>query len=358
MAEASSGDKPFLLYGANGYTGELLAEEAVRSGMRPILAGRNEQKVAPIAERLGTPMRIFDLSDPDAVERALEDVELVLLAAGPFSRTSAPVVDACLRTKTHYLDITGEVAVFEAVHARDADAVEAGVTLLPGVGFDVVPSDCLAASLSEALPEATRLLLAFHGVGAPSRGTLKTMVEGIAEGGAVRKAGKIEKVPTAWKSRTIPFRDKPRFAVTIPWGDVSTAYYSTGIGDIEVYMSMPQRLAVAAKLSRPFAGVLGSSMVKRFVEGRIDTRAKGPDADLRERGRSQLWGRVEAPSGRGVEGTLVTPEGYALTVTSGLECVRRVLAGRARSGALTPSMAFGARFITELPGTDLRIAKP
>jgi short subunit dehydrogenase-like uncharacterized protein len=173
----------------------------------------------------------------------------------------------------------------------------------------------------------------------------------------VRKAGWIEKVPTAWKSRTVPFRDKPRFCVTIPWGDVSTAYYSTGIGDIEVYMSMPQRAALAAKLTRPFGSVMGTSMVQRFLKQRIDERPAGPDRDARERGRAQLWGRVEAPSGRGVEGTLVTPEGYSLTVDSGLECVRRVLANESRSGAVTPSMAFGAGFVTELAGCDLRIAK-
>src|SRR4051795_5180707 len=172
----------FLVYGANGYTGQLIAELARERGERPILAGRSEDKVRPLAERLGLPWRAFDLGHPD-----LHDVQLVLHCAGPFSATSRPMVDACLTARAHYLDITGEVEVFEAVLARDAEARERGVVLLPGVGFDVVPSDCLAALLHRKLPSATRLELAFATQGRASPGTLKTTVESLPRGGVVRR---------------------------------------------------------------------------------------------------------------------------------------------------------------------------
>jgi len=135
----------WMLYGANGYTGALIAEEAKRRGLTPVLAGRRADAVRPLAERLGLPHEVFPLEDHVALDRALERVDAVLLAAGPFSPTSRAVVDACIRTRRHYLDVTGEIAVFEAIFARDAEARERGAVLLPGVGFDVVPSDCLAA---------------------------------------------------------------------------------------------------------------------------------------------------------------------------------------------------------------------
>jgi short subunit dehydrogenase-like uncharacterized protein len=355
MAADSVRDKPFLLYGANGYTGELIAEECARRKIDVVLAGRREDAIRPLAERLSLPHRIFPLDDGAQVAREIGDFPAVLLAAGPFSKTSAPVIDACLRTGTHYTDITGELEVFESIHARDADAKSKGCVLMPGVGFDVVPTDCLAARLAEDLPGAERLMLAIHGVGSASRGTLKTMLETAHRGGAIRRDGRIARVPTAWRQRTIPFHDKPRAAMTIPWGDVSTAYYSTRIPNIEVYMAVPPRMITAARLSRPLAPLLGTGPVQRFLARRVDARAPGPSREERERGRSEIWGRVEAADGRHVEGTLTTREGYDLTVESAIECTRRIVRGEAVTGALTPSMAFGWQLVTELERCELRI---
>lgn len=355
MAADAARDKPFLLYGANGYTGELIAEECARRKIDVVLAGRRESAIRPLAERLSLSHRVFPLDDGAQVAREIRDFAAVLLAAGPFSKTSEPVVDACIRTGVHYLDITGEIAVFEAVHARDAEARSSGSVLIPGVGFDVVPTDCLAARLAEELPGATRLLLAFRGIGTASRGTTKTAIEGAAKGGAIRRDGRIVRVPTAWRRRTIPFHDKPRVAMTVPWGDVSTAYYSTRIPNIEVYMAVPPRMITAARLSRPLAPLLGAAPVQRFLQRRVDARAPGPTEAERRSGRSEVWGRVEAADGRHVEGTLTTPEGYDFTVQAAIECTVRVARGEAEPGALTPSMAFGWQLVTRLPGCELRV---
>jgi short subunit dehydrogenase-like uncharacterized protein len=345
----------WLLYGANGYTGQLIADEAHRRGMRPILAGRSEEKVRPIGERLGLDWRAFALDSADEVAAKLDGLAAILLAAGPFSTTSRPVVDACLRTGTHYLDITGEIEVFERVHARDGEARDRGCVLLPGVGFDVVPSDCLAASLREALPNATHLELAFHAGGGPSAGTAKTALENMHRGGAIRRDGRIEHVPAAWATRVVGFRDRPRHAVSIPWGDVSTAYYSTRIPNIVVYMAMPRNSARLMKLARPFLPLAGAPPVQRALKALVERRVKGPDAEERRTARAQLWGRVSSPDGGSAEGTLVTPEGYGLTARTAVESLRRVLEGKTAPGALTPSMAFGKGFITEFEGCDLRV---
>ncbi|MGA8809555.1 MAG: saccharopine dehydrogenase NADP-binding domain-containing protein, partial [Thermoanaerobaculia bacterium] len=202
----------FLIYGANGYTGELIAREAVRRGHKPVLAGRNAEKLAPPAKELGLESRAFPLDKPQ-----LDGVDAVLHCAGPFVHTSAPMVRACIAAGVHYLDITGEIPVFEEIMARTDDAARAGVTLIPGVGFDVVPTDCLGAMLAARLPGATELELAFYSPGAEiSRGTLKTMIESIGDGGAIREDGKIVRVPPAYDAKEITFSIGPRMAMTIP----------------------------------------------------------------------------------------------------------------------------------------------
>lgn len=347
----------WLLYGANGYTGRLIADMAVERGLAPVLAGRREEAIRPLAERLDLPWRVFGLDDPDAVDRGLDGVSAVLHAAGPFSSTSRPAVDACLRGGVHYLDITGEIGVLEAVYRRDREAREVGVALLPAVGFDVVPTDSLAASLAAALPDAVRLDLAFAGSGGPSAGTAKTAIEGLARGGAVRRGGEIERVPVAWRTRTVPFRDRARLAVTIPWGDIASAWRSTEIPDVTTWMAMPPRAIRLLRLIRPLLGLLRIGFVRRGVKGMIDRRVEGPDREARERGRDRVWGRVEAGDGRAVEGTAETPEGYAFTASSAVESVVRVLADPPGPGALTPSQAFGPGFVSELPDCDLVVGR-
>src|SRR5262245_5159622 len=201
---------PFLVYGANGYTGELAVRLAVQRGLRPILAGRSDTTITALAQELRLDHRIFRLDDPAAVDAGLAGVRAVLHCAGPFAHTYRAMAEACLRTKTHYLDVTGEIVVFEALAARDAEAKAAGVMLMPGVGFDVVPSDCLAVHLKQRLPNATHLALGFHTTGRTSRGTATTIVENLGKPGAVRRDGILTPVPPAWKTRTIDFGTGPR----------------------------------------------------------------------------------------------------------------------------------------------------
>lgn len=342
-----------MIYGANGYTGQIVAEAAAARGDRPILAGRREEAVRALAEKHGCPHRVFDLGGDVASQ--LDGVSLVLHCAGPFSRTSKPMVDACLARGVHYLDITGEIPVFEACHARSDEAKRAGVVVMPGVGFDVVPSDCLAASLAKQLPGATHLQLAFTGLGEVSAGTAKTMLEGIPAGGAARVDGTITKVPAAWKTMTVPFHDHERTAVTIPWGDVSTAYHSTGIPNIETYLAMPKKTIRGMKVASAFRGILKLGPVQRLGARVIEKRVKGPDAEARATASSQLWGRVSDASGREVQGTLTTPESYRFTAIAALAAIDRMLAGGIPPGAHTPSTAFGADFVASLEGCTLRV---
>jgi short subunit dehydrogenase-like uncharacterized protein len=353
--------RDWLLYGANGYTGRLIADEAVRRGLRPILAGRRADAVRPLAEQLGLPWRAFPLDDAGAVAAQLDGVAAVLHAAGPFSATSAVVVEACLRSGASYLDITGELAVFEAVHARGAEAAARGCVLLPGVGFDVVPTDCLAATLKAALPSATHLELAWaaisRGVEIPfSQGTAKSIIEGMPDGGAVREGGRIVRVPLAWRTREVPFPTGKLHAMSVPWGDVSTAYHSTGIPNIVVYTALPRGAVIGFRLLRPMLPLLRAGRVQRSLKRLVDKTVKGPDAEARSVGRSVFWGHVHDGAGRARAATLDVPfEGYALTALTAVESAERVVAGAVAPGAHTPSTAFGADFIRVVPGVTLAL---
>jgi short subunit dehydrogenase-like uncharacterized protein len=336
----------WLIYGANGYTGELIARQAVRRGMRPVLAGRSRESVERLARELDLPFRIFPVEQP-----MLDGIEAVLHCAGPFSRTSKPMVDACLTARSHYLDITGEIAVFEAILSRGDEARRAGVALIPGVGFDVVPTDCLAAMLAEALPGAKELTLAFAAPGARiSRGTYRTMIDGMGEGGAIRRDGHIVRVPVAWDVREVPFSLGKRTAMTVPWGDVSTAYHSTRIPSIRVYTAMaPAQIKRIRRMAR-LMPLLGRWPVRPLLQFLAKNR-KGPDLEARERGRTYIWGEAVGVGGRSVSGTVETPEGYAFTVASALDAI--AVLGAVAHGAWTPSRAFGKDFLRAIPGVQV-----
>ena len=341
---------PFLIYGANGYTGKLMAAEAARRGLQPVLAGRNAAALNALGTELGLPVRVFDLKDPTALSVGLEGVSLVLHCAGPFSATCAPMLEGCLAAGAHYLDITGEISVFAHCHAQDARAKAKGIVVLPGAGFDVVPTDCVAALLKRELPDATTLTLGFEAGGGASPGTTKTGVEGLAKGGQVRRNGQLVSVPLAYKSRTFSLDGRPRTAMTIPWGDLYTAFVSTGIPDIETYLVAPPRAIASARRANWFRPLLGLPAVVRFLQRRIESRVQGPSAEKRAATRSRIWGEVRNARGEQRAAEIDTPNGYDLTVTGALGIVQHLLKHPVAGGYCTPSMLMGAEYVLSLPG--------
>jgi len=345
--------KKWMIYGANGYTGKLIAKEARKRGMKPILAGRNTESIEAISAETGFDFLVFDLDDGPAVSEALEGVSIVLHCAGPFSATSQPMVEACLRNGCHYLDITGEISVFANAHKQSDEARHADVVLMPGVGFDVVPTDCLAATLVKALPAATAIVLAFQSGSRMSPGTAKTSIEGLAGGGCVRKDGKLTWVPLAWKTREIRFPQGKRLAVTIPWGDVFTAYISTGVPDIEVYMSTPPSSIMQMKRMRMLKPLLTMQWVQNLMKRRVEKSVTGPEIVERRNSQMQLWGEVSTADGRSVSATMTTPNGYDVTVTASLGIVEHLIENDVEGGFYTPSLLMGADYAASLPGVKV-----
>lgn len=341
----------WMIYGANGYTGELIAREARRRQLQPVLAGRNRDQIEQLAGELQLPCGIFDLHDARQVAKQIKGMRVVLHCAGPFSATSATMIEACLAVGAHYLDITGEIGVFEYAHAQHARAAKAGIVLCPGVGFDVIPTDCVASALKAALPDATLLRLGFDSRSGFSPGTAKTSVEGLAQGGKVRRNGKIVTVPLAAQSRHIDFGDGEKLAMTIPWGDVATAYYSTGIPDIEVYIPAPPGMIRNARIANHFRWLLGFNLVQELLKKRIGNTVKGPDEAARSRLPTYVWGEAVNAQGQKKTARIRTANGYSLTVTGALAVVEHLLETKTEGGYYTPSRLMGAELASRLPGS-------
>lgn len=342
-----SGDRPWLLYGAYGYTGRLIAREAVARGLTPVLAGRDRRKTEALARELDLEPRAFGLDDPVAIRRGIAGAAAVLHAAGPFIRTYRPLAEACLAAGAHYLDITGEIDVFEALAALDGRAREAGVALLPGVGFDVVPTDCAAARAASGVVAPQRLEIAFAASGGVSRGTARTMLLGITEPPRERRDGRI--VPAAGpRLRRIPFSDRERLGLCGSWGDVATAFHSTGVPNVRAYLPASERQLRRMRLARP---LLALGPLRRLAAWWVGRTVDGPGERELAEGWARVWCEASGAGGETAVTELVTPNGYALTADAAVTAVQRLLASReAPAGFLTPSLAFGADFVDGLRG--------
>jgi short subunit dehydrogenase-like uncharacterized protein len=349
----------FLLYGANGYTGELIARYAKQYNLQPILAGRRKEVIEPLATKLQLPFRIFDVSDTTALQAALKEVKVIINAAGPFQFTGKQIIEACLQTGTHYLDINGDISVFETMKHYDEAAKKAGIMLLPGAGFDVVPTDCIALQLKKSLPDAVSLQLAFATLGGGlSHGTATTMTTKLGEGGAVRKDGKIIQQSLGQKGMWVDFftgtgkATKKLFVMTIPWGDIATAYFTTGIPDIESYTGMSNKIYYLLKGQFLFNWLLRTKFIRNYLKKKIDKRPAGPSDEQRNKAISLVWGKAMNSTGKTSIARLCGPEGYTLTMYSCLIITQKIVNGNFSAGYQTPASAYGENLVMEVPGVQ------
>jgi short subunit dehydrogenase-like uncharacterized protein len=317
----------WMLYGATGYTGTLIAEHARQRGHQPVLAGRSAPAVTALATRLGLPSRELSLDDPAALTAALAGVDLVLNAAGPFLHTAAPLAGACLRAGAHYLDIGNELQVFRALYGLDERARQAGVTIMPGAGFGVIATNCLARYVSDTVGGAAILEVATRAASAQQGpGVAATRQQNMPYGGWIRQKGHLQPLALGSGTITIALPDGPSLITPLPTGDLEAAFQATGAADITAYGAVP---------GDPAPG----------------STASDPPADERPAYASFGWARATGPDGATTQAWLQTGESYAFTAAASIRAVEETLA-RSLSGALSPAAAFGADFVLTIPGTS------
>ncbi len=343
--------KQIVVYGSYGYTGQLIIKECRNKGLDVVLAGRDADKLKLQSELSGYPYQKTDINDYKGLIHLLQHAALVIHCGGPFQFTAHLMAAACLATQTHYTDITGECDVFESLSLLDLQAKEAGITILPGTGFDVVPSDCLALHLKHKLPSATHLQLAFTmSKGGLSRGTSKTMAEGLGNGGMIRKEGKLTSITLGEKIMEVDFGPFTAKALCIPWGDISTAWRSTGIPNIEVYNGTTDKIIRAVKVSNYLNWLLRLRWVKNSIKKQMD-KTTGPSEERRAAGKSFLWGKVWDANGTTSTSRIETIDGYSLTAKASVLIAEKIVSGNFKNGYQTPAMAYGADLILEIANT-------
>lgn len=317
-----------LIYGATGYTGRLVAERAVQIGLDVTVAGRDAGKVRELAGVLGVASRVFDVDDVDAVRSALQDVDCVLNVAGPFRHTARQLMDAAIEAGVHYLDTTAEFETFALAESKDAEASRAGVMVMSGTGWDVVPSDSLALHTARRVPDAEKLTIALRVTGGFSRGSLASSA-GIEDlGTLVRRSGELTRLD-AGATRSFDFGNGPEDCVPVPMGDLITGLRSTGIGNIEVFLGTD-------------AG---------FPD--VDDASAGPTADERSQGRYLALVEVTGRNGQVARSLIDTPTGYTFTQLSSVEIARRVLDGQFTAGFQSPASAYGPELATGIADTTI-----
>lgn len=343
----------FVLYGANGYTGALIARLCKAYGLQPLLAGRNKDAVQALATELNLEYHIIDLQDSNGLDKLLHGQKLVIHAAGPFSKTAKQMVEACIRNQVHYTDINGDISCFELVKTYNELAKNANCMLMPGVGFDVVPTDSVAKKISESLPGTQSLQLAFASIGSSiSHGTATTMAEKLGEGGAKRVNGKITKAPLGENGMYVDFGNKHLFVMSIPWGDISTAHHTTGIPNIETFFAVKPKVFKRMKYQRYFNWLLQTTLIRNYVKKKIDQRPAGPNESMRTNGKSLVWGKGKNEAGESKVVRLIGPEGYTFTAHASLIIAKEILNGNWASGYQTPAGQYGSDLVLKVPGVS------
>jgi short subunit dehydrogenase-like uncharacterized protein len=341
-----------IIYGSYGYTGKLIVDECRKKNLEVILSGRNGTALEAQSRESGYPYEVVSVNDRAALTALLRKGKVVIHCGGPFRHTAKAMAEACLETGTHYTDITGEYEVFEMLAGYDSKGKQSNITIIPGTGFDVVPSDCLALHLKNKLPSATHLQLAFTmSKGGLSRGTKKSMTEGLGYGGKIRKDGKLVEVNLGDRVMHVDFGSFKTITLCIPWGDISTAWRTTGIPNIEVYTGATPGMIRSARNSRYLNWLFRMPAVKRFMLKQVDKKPGGPSEEKLYSGRSFLWGKVWNEKGEQVEARLDTISGYWLTAKTSVLIAEKILSGNFKPGYQTPGMAYGENLIMEIEST-------
>lgn len=319
--------KKLLIYGAAGYTGAMVAEHAKAAGLNVEIAGRDAAKLRKLAERLGVPYRVFSLDEP--LSTALEGVDVLLNCAGPFALTAQPLMHACIEAGVSYLDITAEINVYRLAERLSVQAAKAGVMLLPGVGWDVVPTDCLAMHVAERVRSPQSLRVALQVAGSMSRGSAISASEIIGAGLMARIDGRLVATSDA-QPQLFDFGDGPVLCAPLSFGDLITAWHSTAIPNIAMYVH-----------------VTGDG----FPTGDLALLPDGPSAEQRLAQPARAVAEVTGADGAVARSVIGTVNGYSYTPLAAVEAARRVLGGEVRQGFATPAQVFGVGFAQSIPGT-------
>lgn len=344
-----------LLYGAYGFTGSGIARLAEEYNIRPVLSGRNGDKLKVLADEVGFDFIELSLDDNhDKLVEVLRHFELVMHIAGPYTYTAEPMLNAVVAAGTHYVDLTGENHVIQAQLDRHEEFVAANIMVMPAVGYDVVPTDALNLYVARQVQDPTNLEMIMNmsystAEGAPaSRGTLKSGLEMLSRPLLMRQDGQMIEVEQP-KTITREINGEQRTLVQIPWADMMTSWVSTGVPTIEIYQAQD------GEIPGWVLGLARTELGKGLLGWLIDTfLPPGPPPEAQATRQTQLIATATNAQGESASAEMITPEPYLLTFHSALIIARHILEGRWDPGFQTPAKVYGPDLALEIPGVSRR----
>lgn len=324
-----------LVYGAAGYMGQLFLKTIQHEGIEIVVGARKRFNT-------NVPIRVFSLDTKAEIVQHIQDVKLVINLAGPFKNTAKPLVEACIENGTHYIDIAGEFPELEAVYAYNDVAQKAGVMLMPGAGFGVVPTDLVANLAKHRLPDAIQLKIGYITNGGASRGTLKTVLADINKEGVVLENGAYNKALPAFKSFTLSVNDKQHQLVYNPWrADLFSARISTGIQNIETYANFP---GFVVKMMHGKLLWLRDFLLKRL----INLLPIGPSEKQLNKGNTVCYAEVSNAKGEQATARIEGPEAYVFTAYTLMAIAKKIINDDYKSGYQTPAL-YGTELLEGIP---------
>jgi short subunit dehydrogenase-like uncharacterized protein len=347
-----------VLYGATGYAGRLAAEELGRRGIDHVLSGRDPAKLQPLGERLGAPTRAAALDDDPALRDLLEGATVVINCAGPFTVAGDALIRAAIATKTHYVDSTGEQAFIRMVFDRHAGASEhAGVALVPALGFDYAPGDCLAGLAARGLEPLEELVIAYavEGFGM-SRGTLKSGLEIFRDGGVLYEDERWRPAPSGIFKASFEFPEPigrqpmARFAsgevITVPHHTRTRKV--TSLATTSTYAPAP--LAPVFPYVQPVMALTMRTPLRGLIARATGLLPEGPKEEARRAARFTIVADARSAGGATRRGVLRGQDIYGLTAVTLAHGAQLISApGFDKAGALAPAAAFDpAAFLNHL----------
>jgi short subunit dehydrogenase-like uncharacterized protein len=358
MNMSNRNQKSWMIYGAYGFTGRLVVEEALRRGHYPVLAGRDIEQLKAMAKPLDLEIMPLSLDDTSSLRAAADSTSLILNAAGPFSATGPKIIDACLETGTAYADISGEFHHVRAVQQLDEQARKASIPLLTGAGFGVTFGDCLARHVVDRLPDATSLRLSVAANNAQiTPAVRRTILEVMGKGGYAVENGEWVRRPFAHELWTVKDSSREMEFAAAPMGELAAARASTNVANIVVGRPMAAKTAKRIRMLSPLVqGALSIAPLRNLL-GRDSGKPPIAAPEPKEGWRSQLWAEARNARGDRAIARLDTGEGYASTAHAALANIEALFT-RKLAGAFTPARAFGAGHVLTIPGVSVTDLDP
>lgn len=336
----------WIIYGATGYTANLIIKKAIQMGLPPVLAGRDRSKISSVAKKYGLKYKVFEINDINVIQANIENSNLILNASSNYKLTAQPFINACLASGCHYLDLCGEISVLKKIFEYNELAKYGNITIIPNSGYHSIVTDCFAGYVANLIENPIELNYYLLDASIPSLGTLKSSLDAFLGGGFVLKYNNFENIKMGSIKTRVEHKNKALTLYASPMAELYLSHISTSIPNINVYLKIPLLYSLLLDYFGDYILKLLQSEKRTAILNLIDKFVKGPSEAINKKLKSMIGVNVKNLKGDSLTMWLEAPEAYDFTATLSVEAVKLALSGLP-SGVLTPIQAYGCNFLSK-----------